>query len=393
MPRILAVGFIVAASQLVGVATSSFLSLNEKYDLLAVWANVEALLALLTAVLFFGHQHTLNRDLVRCKSASGRCELIRDTQGVIFSLSIPLMLGLLFISFLKGDERYAWLALVTGLIALSPDFSLYGLSKPVHAGVISLLKIGVPSLVLFVIVLLGFDDINFLFFGLVLAYFLAAVFVLKFTSIGLAFPRVGVYKLREYLLGYKLGIPTFILTGLRTIPIILATSIFEAFSVAFLILFYKYFLLGVGVKRLIVQTYYKRISEKFFAIRVDVLCSLLAIVGGAVTLFFSEWLMGVIGFQIGKDSEAFLMCVLLVFLNFLGVTSGTRIILLGRDGLYFSVHMFALICMGFLLAAGWYYESLSLIFYGGVVSECVLALGLLIGRVCCETRARCESAR
>lgn len=386
MPKIILVGLIVATSQLIGVVTSSFLSLNGSHEILAVWANIESVLALLTAILFFGHQHSLNRDLVSCKSEVVKQQLIRGTQSTIFSLSLVCMLIFGTVSVVLQDIQYAWLAIIIVFIGMSPDFSLYGLSKPVQAGVISLLKVGVPSLTLFFMVFWGLDSLNILFFGVAASYLSAALLVLIFTGIGVRAPIASFNKLKDYLVGYKLGLPTLILTGLRALPVIVSTSFFGASEVIFLVLFYKYLLLGVGVKRLLVQTYYKGISSKLFSLKVDVLCFLGAGLGITVLSYFYKDVMAIIGFDLESDKVIYFICLILVLLNFIGVSNGTRIILLGKDGFYFSVHVVSAIFMISFVVFGGVYGSLSLVFFGGVAAETVLVLGMMAGRVFYETR-------
>ena len=88
IPKVFYVGVIVAVSQLTGVFTSSFLSLSNNHEILAIWANAESIIIAITSLLFFGHQHSLNRDLIECNSLNKKTELIRNTQNIIFSMSI-----------------------------------------------------------------------------------------------------------------------------------------------------------------------------------------------------------------------------------------------------------------------------------------------------------------
>ncbi len=378
MPKVIIVGFIVAVSQLTGVATSSYLSINNHHDFLALYANIEAILAFVTSILFFGHQHSLNRNLVNCNSGYKKTQFIKNTQSVIFNLSI-IIAGLFFVlSILNNETFYIWVALTTIFIGISPDFALYGLSKPIHASLISLLKTGFPNLILICLVLLHFNNINLLYFGILFSYILASIAVISFTQVGLKINGYGLYKLKEYLIGYKLGIPSLLLTGIRALPVIVSTTLFHPSEIVYLILFYKYFMLGVGVKRLFVQTYYSMVANKLTALKLDLICLILASVFIIPLYIFNNELALLIGF--GKNVVIYNISLLLIYFNFIGVSNGTRIILLNKDILYFLIHLVAVILLVIGISAGIFANKVIIIFYAGISAEIALLFGSLVCR-------------
>jgi hypothetical protein len=384
MPKVLVVGLLVALSQFIGVFTTSYLSVNGDYELMSLWANTESILALVTSVLFFGHQHVLNRKLVVSSSIDESVDSIRVTQGAIYSLSLLICALFSIIAIASSNLFYLFLAVVTVLIGVSPDFSLYGLSKPIHAGFISLLKVGGPSLVLLLLAVYG-GEYEFLYVGVVTSYLMAAAGVLFFTKIGLGSLIFRVKNLQAYVSGYKLGVPSLLLTALRSTPIIVAVTLFASAEMVPLILFYKYFLLSVGVKRLFVQTYYREISTVVGAVKLDLFCFAMALLCCYFLFFFKDDISVRLGF--GGYLWSYELCLCLVLFTFLGVSNGTRIIFLKRDSLYFFIHVMAMLVLVFGLIYGVVFEEVSSFVYGGLGAEVVLAAGMLFGRVFYDIRA------
>ena len=385
MPKIFIVGFLVAISQLVGVATSSYLSVSNEHELLALWAKVESILTIVTSIIFFGHQHYLNRELINHPSVEVKIRLVRNTQETMLPMSLVCAVLLLCIAVAQKETMFFWLAIASVLIGAAPVFSLYGLSKPIHAGFISLLKIGVPNLTVFLLAYFHAEEFGILFFGIILAYVLAAIAVGIITQIGLKLPTIKFSKLKRYLSGYKLGVPSFALTALRAAPVLTATILYPSESVVALILFYKYLLLGLGVKRLFVQTYYSKVGDKAGAIQIDLICLALVVVVIGVMYLFSSEIMYITGF--GEAQMEFNACLVIVFLNFVGVSNGTRLILLNKDSFYLIIHMVSLaILAGFLFYSS-VAEASIFVFYGGIVAELVLLMSALLGRVYYEMHA------
>jgi len=152
-----------------------------------------------------------------------------------------------------------------------------------------------------------------------------------------------------------------------------------------LILFYKYFLLGVGIKRLFVQTYYKNISNKLRALKLDSLCFTLATLSIGLMFVFGDEVMRIIGF--GSDKWIYNACLGIVYLNFIGISNGTRVILLNKDGFYLFIHSLSILVMIFGVVFGALQNSVLFIIYAGVTAEVLLAFSALLGRIYYEMYA------
>ena len=106
MPKIIIVGFVVAISQLISVFTVSYLSLTNNFELMALWATLESNLVLITSILFFGHQHTLNRKLISCSLIFKKIKYMRSVQQTIFSMSILVCFLFICLALVSNEKLY-----------------------------------------------------------------------------------------------------------------------------------------------------------------------------------------------------------------------------------------------------------------------------------------------
>lgn len=296
--------------------------------------EIDTLSLLIVAMIAFGLQLSTTREVAISENWKQELEEAQSAR-----LTLSLILTLFGITGYFYSKNY--LFFISPIIALNADYALYGSGKAVMGSFVSLLRVLIPSLTLIICSIYFINDILLLFaFSISIAYLIAGIVVSKSLNTPF-FVKPRLRNLTKYLSSLNIGIASisFFFVG---IGILNALSYFyddETIAVAYIAL--KLYMIYKGVKRMIVQSFFRELKDKNATLKIDFFCIVAGIVFLFSLLFFPKTVITLL-----SDSKyleytlTFLILGIAGFVSSFTSSTGT-LLLLNRQDKQYSVILVA----------------------------------------------------
>ena len=272
--RLLIIAFVTGLGHLTTLFSLKYITKLAPNNVIAIIGEIDTLSLLIVAIIAFGLQLSTTREVSLTENWKQELEEAQSAR-----LTLSLMLMLLAITGYFYSKNY--LFLISPIIALNADYALYGRGKAVMGSFVSLLRVIIPALTLIICSIYFINNIVLIFaLSIFVAYLIAGIVVSKSLNIPF-FVKPKFQNLKKYLSSLNIGIASisFFFVG---IGILNALSYFydeETVAVGYIAL--KIYMIFKGVKRIIVQSFFRELKEKNASLRVD----FFSIVAGMIFLF------------------------------------------------------------------------------------------------------------
>jgi hypothetical protein len=370
--RLIKIALLTGAAHVFTIITLKLLSQRISTTEISLVGELDSLFQLIINIIGFGLQLSAVRNII---SSDNWKETYNQTQSARFTLSLLLMpLAILYLI----HSPYTYL-LFAPIFALSGDYALYGIGKPVSASVIAFCRVFIPSLVLviFSLWLPSFIVIAYIISTL-LVYWLTSLMISKWLNVSYLYKPVF-KNLLLYINSINLGIVTlstyFIGLGL----LVIASNFYDNTTIAVAYLGLKLYMVFKGVLRIINQAFVKEMIDDEVCIRVDQLATFIGVVFAASFIIFPN---SCIFIFYKKDFNQYVY-----FFQLIGVTGlisamftslTTRSLLKFKDKWYGKVSAIAAIISAFLVVLLSYFFNNPLSIAASLLSgELIVVIGLL----------------
>jgi O-antigen/teichoic acid export membrane protein len=325
LKRIAVIAVLTGIGQLISVFSIKYTSQLVSPAKLSSIAHIDALVSFLLSIVALGLQLSAMRNIAlkkEWKEEYGATQTARLTLGLIV-----FIFGSLF--FIKWEYGFFFLA---PLFAISGDYALYAIGKPVTGAAIACLRLAFPYSAMLLAAYFQPDIVNYVFIGSWAAvYLLTNVIIAHVLNVkSLYLPKW--HSLRLYLRSLPLGIVSLssYFLGLGLILIVPYFYPLTVETIAFVGL--KFYVIYKGVLRIAHQAFFKEMMDDKWCLKIDQLSMLIALLYLSSALFFPD---SFITFFFGKQyiSEKYFFLLLgisAVIYSFLSST-GTRAILDKKD--------------------------------------------------------------
>ena len=267
---------LVALSHGISLYFFIFLSARLGADAVASIGLLESSLYLTISIVSFGMLQLAARDVVSGENVS---TVARRFQSL--RLAIGLLVGSvgLAIYLSTGENKWAMFVMAP-IFALNVDYLLYAVGRAHIAGIVALVRQGLPYLALMFIVSVGYENVDLYFIALTFIGFLLAG-LLSAHFLGIQYFYRPSFNLADKVKPVlTVGVSDFTYNAMRgSLPLI--SSLFLQKEQVFIVYgFFKLLMVFVGVRRLLIQFFYSRLVDPNLAKKVDWLVR-----GGSAVLF------------------------------------------------------------------------------------------------------------
>ncbi|MDO6604342.1 hypothetical protein [Arenibacter palladensis] len=320
-------------------------------------AEIESGIAIMLAVMSFGLQQVATRDIA---INSDWTKILFITQQNRFSMGLFLSVLGLFLYLLTKDSYYL-IFLLAPLLALNVDYALYGRGHSVQASFLSLIKVGVPAVILVILGYIGLFELNIYIISIVVSWGIISYFSNKILKAFLLIrPKLNFFK--AYLKNIKIGFTDFALTVLKLGILTLAKPFYDETTIANAFVVLKLYVLIKGVQRVIFQAFYKDLVNPKKAFMIDKIGLLIGFLFFSVTLFYPT---EITNFLFSKDylsSKKLLTLVgIATLISSISISISPRMLLIRKDKEYINSYLFALVgTLSFLVII----SKTNMFFYG-----------------------------
>lgn len=324
------VATITLIGQLFSIAIYPLLTRFLPSDIISDIGLYDANLLFITGLLGFGLNVAATRDIATGKNV---LSVIRETQSARITLAIIFFLASIFgLVFNIGSPLFWYVMLAAPVLALNYDFVLYGLGMPLQAAFVSFLRVAVPLVLFFTcVVVFEIKDNAFLYYSLLTMFFvlISSIVVCRLANLPFIFsPNVKFY--RVYFLSFYIGISGVIISFQRFGFVNLLPKTISAEDMVVLFFSIKFFLFVVAAKRIIVQTFYTKISNPVFY---KFLSFSALFAGMLICLFFVVFSKELSVFLFYSSGYDFVVCLLGagVLFSVFFIASDTLLLLKNKD--------------------------------------------------------------
>ncbi|WP_299121234.1 hypothetical protein [uncultured Winogradskyella sp.] len=330
--RLVVIISLTGLGHIVTLLSLKFISTHVSSKTIAFIGNVDSLTLILISIIAFGLQLSATRNMAISEDWKKDYYLTQSAR-----LTLSLLLFLFGISGFFYTENY--LFFLSPILALNADFALYGRGKPIAGAFVALVRILIPSLALIFGSVYYPDLIIFLFvISLAAAYLVAGIIVTMILDVRyFVKPKLG--SLVEYYKNINIGVATFAFMFLGIGIVNVASYIYNDETMAIIYIALKLYMIFKGVRRLVVQSFFKELQELSVSIKVDYFAIIAGILFFAVIVFYPKVLIPMLFDKKFIDYRlVFTVLGAAGFISSFTTSSGTRL-LLRKDDKQYSVNI------------------------------------------------------
>ena len=352
MKRLFWVALFTGIGHLGNLISLKFLKNYTNDSTIAFIGELDSLTLLIVSITAFGLQLSSTREIaIRDNDWQ---EVYYSTQSARLTMAMLLMLlGLSGFLFTKN-----YLFFIAPIIALNADYALYGRGKPVFGAMVAFIRVIIPSLAIIFGSVYFLNSLPLLFcLAVLVAYFVVGFSVSRILRVNyLMRPRLK--SLYEYLKNIRIGLANlayfFVSIGIITILSYINSE--ATISVAYMAL--KLYMVFIGVRRIIVQSFFKEIKEMQQALKVDFLSMTAGIIFLSTFLFYPEVAISLLFDESYIEfSTTFVVLGITAFISAITSSSGARLLLQKKDKQYSANFIIAAmvtiisgVCFSFFIA-------------------------------------------
>lgn len=326
--RLLIIAVITGLGHLTTLLSLKFITNYATDKTIAYVGEIDSLTLLIVSIVAFGLQLSATREIALLHNWKKE---FYKTQSARVTLALILMiLGTTGYFFSKN-----YLFFMAPLIALNGDYALYGRGKPIAGSFISLLRVTIPSLTLvFASIFFQHYIIQLFVASLIMTYLLTGVLVSKALKTTY-FVKPNLKSLNKYISNFNIGIASFSLffIGIGLINILSYFNDDKTIAVAYIAL--KFYMIYKGVRRIIVQAFFKDLIEKTVALKVDVFAMIAGIIFLDTLVFYPKVIIALLfDEKYVAYTMTFVILGLAGFVSSFTTSSGTKLLLKKKDKAY-----------------------------------------------------------
>lgn len=364
--RLIIVGAFTGIAHLTNIFILKYLAVNISKETISIIGEIDSLVILIVSIISFGLQLSATRKIALLDDWKGE---YNATQSARLTLSLFLVLFGLSGFFITKNILF----LFSPIFGLNGDYALYGRGKPQLGAFVSLLRVIIPAGALFFASLYWNEKIVISYIvSLLFSYFLAGIIVSKSLEVDY-FIKPNIREMKKYWLHFGLGVSSvlFLFIGVSLINVV--SLFYTASTVAVIYIILKFYMIFKGIRQIIVQSFYKELTQEKTAFQVDRLAS----IGGLVLFISLSFFLNVIApiFFSGdfiNYSTTFLIIGLAGFVSSFTTSTGARLLLTHKDKEYNR---------NIIVAAGITILSSILLYYIIGNEEHLVALSILLGEL------------
>ncbi len=371
LKRIVFIAVLTGIGQIIAIFSIKFTSVLVSPQKLSSIAHIDALLSLLLSIIALGLQSSAMRNIALTTKWK---EEYNTTQTARFTLGLILFTLGTFL-FVRWEYSFFFLA---PLFAMSGDYALYAIGKPVTGAAIACLRLAIPYGFMLIAARFKPEIVSYVF---ILSW--AFVYLVTNTIISRALQVKSFYapewrSLKLYLQSLPLGIVSvsFYFLGIGVILIIPYFYPLAVETVAFIAL--KFYVLFKGVLRIIHQAFFKEMINDSWCLKIDQLSILIALLYLSSTLFFpNSFITFFSGKQYVGEKYFFLLLGISAVVYSMLLSCTTRALLDVKDRPYTIITAIAaLITIISVIVLSYFNMALISIGVSILVGEIFLLLGL-----------------
>lgn len=352
MKRLFWVALFTGTGHFGNLISLKFLKNYANDSTIAFIGELDSLTLLIVSITAFGLQLSSTREIaIRDNDWQ---EVYYSTQSARLTMAMLLMfLGLSGFLYTKN-----YLFFIAPIIALNADYALYGRGKPVLGAMVAFIRVIIPSLAIIFGAVYFLNLLPLLFcLGVLVAYFVVGFIVSRNLRVNyLMRPRLK--SLYEYVKNIRIGLANlayfFVSIGIITILSYINSE--ATISVAYMAL--KLYMVFIGVRRIIVQSFFKEIKEMQQALKVDFLSMTAGIIFLSTFLFYPEVAISLLFDESYIEfSTTFVVLGITAFISAITSSSGARLLLQKKDKQYSTnfitaamVTIISGVCFSFFIA-------------------------------------------
>lgn len=326
--RLAIVGLFTGIAHLSNIFILKYLSTNISNDTISVIGEIDSLIILIVSIVSFGIQLSATRKIALMDNWKKE---YYDTQ----SARLTLCMFLVVFSLTGFIVTKNILFLFSPIFALNGDYALYGRGKPELGAFVSLIRVIVPAITLFIASIYLREQLIIIYVvSIIISYFIAGIIVSRSLRVSY-FIKPKLKSLKKYWLHFGLGIASvlFLFIGISLVNVI---SLFYASStIAVIYIILKFYMIFKGVRQIIVQSFYKELTQIKVALKVDQM----ATIGGLILFVSLAFFLDVIApVFFSKDfssyQNTFFIIGLAGFISSFTTSTGARLLLDDKDREY-----------------------------------------------------------
>ncbi len=263
--RITAIALFTGSAQVLSLIAVGYVLRNLGERTSGLVGIIDSTVLVIAGIVSFGIQLAVNRNAVLQKSWRSNYQLAQSSRFSISSLVLLFGVGAYFLNWDKTNLIF----LVAPFVAFNGDYALYGNGLPVKAAMLSFFRVSIPYLGLLLLAYFGREDLLDIYMMLVaLGIFIAGFFASRFNEVSYVFPFNRSF-LKFYYKYYKVGIYQLSWALLVTGVLTLAKPFYTLETIGLVYGILKYFEVFKGVLRIIVQAFFKELSQPEVAFKID----------------------------------------------------------------------------------------------------------------------------
>ncbi|MDA0317070.1 MAG: hypothetical protein O2906_04955 [Bacteroidetes bacterium] len=344
MKRLFLVAVLTGTGHLVNLISLRFITNYANQGAIAFIGELDSLALLIVSITAFGLQLSSTREIA-----------VRDNdwQKVYYStqsarLTMAMLLMFLGLSGFLYTKNYMFF--IAPIIALNADYALYGRGKPILGAIVAFIRITIPSITVILSSVYFIKLLPLLFsISILLAYFTAGFIVSKILNVNyLVKPKFK--SLIEYVKNIKIGFANlaYFFVGIGILNILSYINSEETVSIAYMAL--KLYMIFIGVRRIIVQSFFKEIKELKQSLKVDYLSMVAGTIFLSLFLFYPKTTISLLfDDSYAEYSLTFVILGVAGFISSITSSSGARLLLQNKDKQFsanFIVAAIVTICSG-----------------------------------------------
>lgn len=326
--RLIIIAFLTGIGHLATLLSLKFISEYVDNETIARIGEIDTLLLLIVSVVAFGLQLSTARDLALLEDWK---QEYYSSQSARLTLSIFLSAFGLTGFFLTKN----YLFFISPIIALNADYALYGVGKPMAGAIIALIRILIPTITLIICSVFYSDKLELLFsLSLLLAYFFTGIIISRILNVNY-FVKPQLKILVKYYNSINIGLADFasFFVGIGIINIM--AFLYTSESIAPIYIALKLYMIFKGVRRIIVQSFFKELLNPLTALKVDYYAIVSGIYFLTVILYYPNVIITILfDEKFITYVSTFLLLGISGFISSITTSTGTRLLLKNQDKSY-----------------------------------------------------------
>lgn len=321
--------FLTGLAHLLSIISLKVLSQTSPTQTIAFIGELDSLSLLIISITTFGLQLSTSRELALNE---------RDWQGYYYSTQsarISLALLLTLLGFLGFYVTKNLLFFFTPVFAYNADFALYARGKPITGALLSFFRTSIPSFVIIICALYAPNNLSLYFAAaMIFVHLIVGLIVSKVLKVNY-FVKPKLSSIKLFVTNAPIGIANlsyfFIGLGILTIAPFFYNE--DSISLAYIAL--KLYFIFTGVRRIIIQAFYKELVNFITAIKTDYLTLIAAVFFFNCFVFYPDVFLPLLFDEaIVHDKDVFMILGAMAFVSSLSSSSDARMLLRKKDTPY-----------------------------------------------------------